>query len=227
MNRILALLLLAAAATPSHAAERRFSLPSFDRIRMEAPFDVALSTNKSPSASAEGSVAALDTVDLKVEGRTLIVRQRSGWNGEGKGAPIRISLATPALQAATLVGSGRLQIDRMSGLSVSLALAGPGLLKVADLRADRLNLVAGGSGIVALAGAVKTGNVSSEGSVVLDAAGLAAEELVLVATGSSELRAAARRSVNVAASGASTVTLKGPVACIQKVIGAATVSGCR
>ncbi len=227
MTRFLALLLLAVTATPSHAAERRFSIQSFDRIRMEAPFDITLSTNKSPTAKAEGAVAALDTVDLKVEGRTLIVRQRSGWNGEGKGSPIRLTIGTPELSAATLIGSGRLQVDRMRGLSVSLALAGPGLLKVADLRADRLNLVAGGSGSVALAGAIKTGNVSSEGSVVLDAAGLAAEELVLVATGSSELRAAARRSVTVTASGASTVTLQGPVACIQKITGAATVSGCR
>ena len=78
-----------------------------------------------------------------------------------------------------------------------------------------------------MAGAVKTGSGASEGTVVLDAAGLAAEELVLVATGSSELRAAARRSVTVTASGASTVTLKGTVACIQKISGAATVSGCR
>lgn len=226
MTRFLAFLLLGLAATPSQAAERRFTITSFDRIRMEAPFDVMLSTNKSPNAKAEGPVAALDLVDLQVEGRTLIVRQRSSTSVRTT-APIRLTIATPELTTATLVGSGRLQIDRMKGLTVNLALAGPGLLKVADLRADRLNLVAGGSGVVALAGAVKTGNVLGEGSAVIDAAALAADELVLFATGSSEVRTAARRTAKVTASGAATVTLQEPVPCIQKVTGAATVANCR
>lgn len=227
MTRLLALLLLAALAAPAGAAERRFTIVSFDRIRMEGPFDVVLTTGKAPSAKAEGPVGALDTVDLRVEGRTLIVRQRSGWNGAGKGVPLRLLLGTPDIRAASLIGSGRLQIDRMTGLSANLALAGPGQLKVADVRADRLDLLAGGSGTVTLAGSVKAGRIGTEGSVVLDASALQSEELVLVATGSSEVRAAARRSVNLTASGAATVTLQDPVACLQKVTGAATVSGCR
>jgi hypothetical protein len=228
MNRVLAPFLLAVAtAVPAQAAERRFTVISFDRIRMEAPFDVSLTTGKAPSARAEGPVAALDTVDLRVEGRTLIIRQRSGWNGAGKGVPLRISLGTPDLRAASLIGSGRLQIDRMTGLTANLALAGPGQLKVADLRADRLDLLAGGSGTVALAGMVKSARIGTEGDVVLDASALQSDQMVLVATGSSEVRAAARRSVNLTASGGATVALQSPVACIQKVTGAATVSGCR
>ncbi|UUR07403.1 head GIN domain-containing protein [Sphingomonas glaciei] len=227
MTRLLALLLLTALAAPAGAAERRFTIISFDRIRMEAPFDVVLTTGKAPSARAEGPVGALDTVDLRVEGRTLIIRQRSSWNGAGKGVPVRISLATPDIRAAILTGSGRLSIDRMTGLTANLALAGPGRIQVADLRADRLDLLAGGSGTVALAGAVKTGRIGTEGAVVLDASALQSDDLTLVATGSSEVRVAARRSVNLTASGAATVTLGGPVACIQKVTGAATVSGCR
>jgi hypothetical protein len=84
MNRILALLLLALAAVPAQAAERRFTIISFDRVRMEAPFDVSVTTGKAPSAKAEGSVAALDSVDLRVEGRTLIVRQRAAGTGRAR-----------------------------------------------------------------------------------------------------------------------------------------------
>lgn len=227
MTRLLALLLFGLAATPSLAAERRFTITSFDRIRVEAPFDVVLATNKAPSAKAEGSVAALDTVDLRVEGRTLIVRQRSGWNGEGKGTPVRITLGTPGLGWALLIGSGRLQVDRMRGLTVTLGLAGPGQLKVAELSADRVELLAGGSGTVALAGAAKTARFGTEGSVVLDASSLQTDELAIVAAGSAEVRAMARRNVNLTASGAATVALQTPVPCIQKVTGAATVANCR
>ncbi len=191
---------------------------------MEAPFDVSVATGKPPSARAEGPVAALDTVDLRVEGRTLIVRQRSGWNGDGKGAPVRLTIGTPDLRTANVFGSGRLQIDRMSGLSVSLALAGPGLLKVADLRADALDLLAGGSGIVALAGTVKKARIGTEGRVVLDAGSLASEELVLVATGNSEVRADARRTVNLTASGAATVAIQLRSPASRKSPAPATVS---
>lgn len=228
MTRFLAFLLLAAAAVaPVQAAQRNFTVTSFDRIRMEAPFDVILVTGKPPSAKADGPMAALDTIDLQVEGRTLIVRQKSGWNGQGKGVPVRITLSTPDLRTATLLGSGRLAIDRMKGLSVSLAMASSGQLKVGDLRADNLDLLAGGSGVVSLAGAVKKFRLNTEGAVILDAASLVSDELVLIATGNSEVRAAPRRTANLNLSGVTTVALATPVACVVKVTGAATVTGCR
>lgn len=231
MNRILACILapilLAGLATPAAGAPRNFTITSFDRIRMEAPFEVSLSTGKSPFARAEGPVAALDTIDLRVEGRTLIVRQRSGWNGAGQGVPVRISLGTPELRTASLVGSGRLLIDKMSGLSITLGLAGPGQIKVADLRADGVELLAGGSGSVTLAGLIKKGRIGAEGTTVIDAAALQSDELVVLAGGNAEVRAAARRSANVTASGAAIVTMQSPVACLQKVTGGASISNCR
>jgi hypothetical protein len=228
MVRFLALFLLAVSTPlPADAAPRNFSVISFDRIRVEAPFDVTLVTNKAPFARAEGPAAALDTIDLRVEGRTLILRQRGGSDQSGKGGSMRISLGTPDLRTATLIGGGRLSIDRMSAMAVTLGLAGPGQLKVSDVRAERVDLIAAGSGTVDLAGTVKKGVLAAQGSIVLDAAGLKADELVIQATGSSEVRASARRSVDVAASGGATVALQSPVACLQKVTGAASVSNCR
>lgn len=226
MTRLLALLLIALAA-PATAAQRNFTITSFDRIRVEAPFEVVVTTGKPPSARAESTPDALDTVDLRVEGRTLIVRQQSGWNGQGRGVPVRVTLGTPDLASALLTGSGRLLIDRMKGLSVNLGLGGPGQLQVASVTADRLDLLAAGSGTVTLAGTIKNGRIGAEGSIVLDAAALQSDDLVLVAAGSSEVRASARRSANVTATGAATVTFQNPVACTRKVTGGATVTNCR
>jgi hypothetical protein len=227
MTRILALVLIAGVVTPAAAAPRNFTITSFDRIRVEAPFAVSVATGKAPFARADGDAAALDTVDLRVEGRTLIVRQRSGWNGGGKGSPVSVSLGTPDLRAATLVGSGRLLIDRLRGLSLTLGLAGPGQLKVANISADQLDLLAGGSGLVELAGVIKKGRVGAEGTTVINAAALQSEELVIQAAGNAEVRANARRTANLTASGAATVTMESPVTCVQRVTGSATVSNCR
>lgn len=227
MTRFLALLLLALGSPAAAQSQRNFTITSFDRIRVEAPFDVAISTGKAPSAKAEGTAGALDTVDLRVEGRTLIVRQNGGWNGAGKGMPLRILLSTPDLRIANLVGSGRLSIDRLRGLSVVIGLAGPGQIKVADLQADQFDLLAGGSGTVTLAGTVKKGRLGAEGTTVVDASALKADDAVIVATGNSEIRADARKTATVTASGGATVALQTPVSCIQRATGAATISNCR
>ena len=68
-----ALVLLAA---PAGAAERNYSVTSFDRIRIDGPYQVTLKTNVAPFARASGTQAALDGVSIKVEGRTLVVRVR-------------------------------------------------------------------------------------------------------------------------------------------------------
>ena len=226
MTRFLALLLLAL-ATPAAAAPRNFTVTSFDRIRMEAPFDVTLVTNKPPSARAEGPVALLDSIDLRVEGRTLILRQRSGSSGAGNGGPMKISLSTPDLRTATLLGSGRLVIDRMRAMTVTLGLAGPGQLRISDIRADRVDLLAAGSGTIDLAGTVKKASLGVGGAIVLDAAALNADELVIQAAGSTEVRASARRTADIVAGGGATVALQSLVTCTRKVTGAASVSNCR
>ena len=75
---LLALLALASLpVAPAKAANRNFSVPSFDRIRVDGPFQVQLKTNVAPYARASGSSAALDGVSVKVEGRTLIIRPDS------------------------------------------------------------------------------------------------------------------------------------------------------
>ena len=81
--------LLAVFAQPAFAATRNFTVTSFDRIRVEAPYQVTLATNRSPFARAEGTATALDAVDLRVEGRTLILRQRRNAGSAGPGGPGR------------------------------------------------------------------------------------------------------------------------------------------
>ena len=72
---------------------------------MEGPFKVRLATGVAPFAKASGgSPAALDSVTIDVQGRTLVVRSiRSSWSGypgEAKG-PVEVSIGTHALQYGT------------------------------------------------------------------------------------------------------------------------------
>ena len=83
MNRT-AILALCLAAFPSAAtaAERTLSVTSFDRVRVEGPFKVTVTTGVSPFAKVIGSASAFDSVAVDQQGRTLIVRPNSSnWGG--------------------------------------------------------------------------------------------------------------------------------------------------
>ncbi|MCY7339117.1 MAG: DUF2807 domain-containing protein [Sphingomonas bacterium] len=230
MRIILAFSLLAAAAAPSTAAERNYSVTSFDRIRVEGPYAVSLITNRSPFARASGSRAALDAVSLRVEGRTLYVRaDRSAWGGTpGQPAgPVRIELGTHDLAQASLSGSGSVAIDRVRGLNFVLLVSGSGSGSIADVDVDQFRVSVIGAASAKVAGRAKqfTGNIRGAGS--LDAAALMTKDVALSALGPVTLRASASNSAKITASGTSTVVLEGGAACELKVSGSATVTGCR
>jgi hypothetical protein len=224
---LLLCLLLLAGPTELGAAglPRSFTVTSFDRIRVEGPYAVALTTGRAPFARAEGSAAALDAIDLRVDGRTLVIRQRSGFRG-ASAIPVRISVGTPDLRSASLIGAGSLSIDRLRGLSLDLGLAGPGSLRVGAIEADRLNAAVQGSGALVLAGRAKVAILSAKGTPVLDASGLQSGDLTILAEGSGEVSAFAGARANVSVAGTVQVRLSGRPACVLKVSGSAAVEGC-
>lgn len=229
--RILALLFLtAAAAAPAAAAQRNYSVTDFTRIKIDGPFAVTLATGVAPFARASGSQRALDRLSLRVDGRTLIVRvDRSAWGGspDEDAGPVTISVGTHDLEQATLTGPGGLAIDKASGLNFALTSFGSGSISIGTVTADRLSILAQGSGSTRVAGDVKQLTATLDGSGVIDASGLAAKDALLSALGPASIRATVSNSVKLIAGGTATIALEGGAACEKKVSGSAVVTGCR
>src|SRR5579864_9742908 len=102
-----------AIAAPVGAETRNFGITSFEKVRVDGPFKVRLTTGVAPFATATGSPAALDRVAIEVRGNTLVVHNNlDSWGGyPGKVAgPVEVSLGTHDLSAAWLNGSGMLSI---------------------------------------------------------------------------------------------------------------------
>src|SRR5690242_19073282 len=77
-----ALLLLTVTAVPAHGAARTFEIAGFEKIRVEGPFRVRLTTGVPPSAKASGPQAALDRLAVEILGRTLVIHNSlSAWGG--------------------------------------------------------------------------------------------------------------------------------------------------
>lgn len=72
MRTFLCLLLLL--PTAAQAADRRVFVTSFDRIRVEGPFEVTVATGRAAGATISGDARQLDRAEVRVDGTTLVVR---------------------------------------------------------------------------------------------------------------------------------------------------------
>ena len=226
----LAFLALAAAAAPAGAAERSYSVTDFDRVQVDGPYQVIVTTGLASGARAEGSVAALDRISVDVQSNTLRVRRNnsawSGYPGEPVG-PVRIALTTREVRAAAVVGSGSLAVDRTRGLRVDLSVSGNGRLSVAGVEADNLILGLIGGGRITLAGRAKQLKATIQGSGDLAAAELRADDAQILADTAGSVTVGVARTAKVTATGAGDVEVLGNPSCTVEAKGAGQVLGCR
>lgn len=210
-------------ASPSFAAERGYSVTGFDRVRVEGPFAVSITSGKAPSARAIGGADALERVSVSVEGRTLRVRpSASGWGGyPGRpSAPARIELTSPDISTASLLGPGSLRIDRMRGAKAVLTVEGSGRIAVGALDVDNASLAVAGSGTIEAAGRAKQTSAIARGSAEIRAEGLTTADLSMVSETSGRVALTATRSAKVTSSGAGPVEIDGTAACQVRHLGA-------
>ena len=221
--------MLAAVASPANAADRNYSVTSFDRIRLEGPYKVRLVTGVAPFARASGSQEALDGVAIDVQGRTLIVRSnRSSWGGYPgrQTGPVEISVGTHDLAAAYLNGSGSLSIDKVRALSFALNIQGAGAASIAKVDVDQLKIGISGAGSTTLAGRAPKMTAIVRGASLFDASALAAKDVVIGAEGPAIIKVNASSSIKIDANGTGSVEVTGGGACTVKANGSASVTGC-
>lgn len=215
MIRALAPLLAAAAlVSPAQADERTWMISGFDRIRVDAPVRVKVTTGASPKARVSGDRRAVERIAVRVDGRTLIVTRDVNAPPAAGNAPLDpVEVTVPALVGAAVVGAGSLEVDRMRGARVDLSLGGGGSLSVARVDADRLVATLIGNGSLAAAGAVLDARFQSNGAGSIDAEKLLARDLFVSAQGAGSGRYAARDTAEVIASGNGPVTVAGSPTC--------------
>ncbi|QNA85823.1 DUF2807 domain-containing protein [Sphingomonas sp. So64.6b] len=223
----LLVLLSVGAAASADAAERNYSVGSFDRIRIDGPFDVRLDTGKAPGAHADADVRTLDQLVIRVEGTTLIVRiGNEGWGetpGAARKAPI-VTLSTPMLRAANVNAGARLTVNGMNGQRIDLSINGSGVLVVSDIAADQLNATVIGTGNITLNGRAAKTRLLTNGSGSIDASALDVSDLVVRLDGTGETRAAARYTASVTTTGLGAVIVTGDPACTVRAIAGGPVT---
>ncbi|WP_322964915.1 GIN domain-containing protein [Sphingomonas fuzhouensis] len=203
-------LLLIAAVAP--AAERRVDLSSFDKLRVEGPFRVTLTTATSPRGRFSGDAQALRQVEAQVTGTTLVVRRVAG--GSGGDAPVTLTLAAPPIASITVIGGAQVTAQALKGPSLALAITGTGEVRIGQADGDQLTATLFGPARLAIdGGRVGKARLSAKGPATIAADALEAGDLTVMLDGPGEIGARARYSAAVANSGLGRVTVAGSPKC--------------
>ena len=214
--RALVLLCLALISVPAGAAERRYSVTDFDRIEVDGPYVVRLTTGRPSAVVATGPQGALDRLTVDTSGQTLRIRRnRNGWAGNagGQQGVVEIVVATRTLRHARLIGPARLTVDRLTGQRAGLTVEGSGELIVTSIATDDLTLRLVGSGRMEVAGRAARLNALFEGSGNVEASRLLVQDAVVTTTSFGTLALAAARTARITANGRGEVTVAGRPAC--------------
>lgn len=219
-------LLCAVLATPAHADTKRFGLTSFDRVEISGDMIVEIAPSNRISAVAEGSRVSLETLDMEVRNRVLLVSQRSmGAYGPRRASdgPLRIRLTAQNLGAVDLRGSGQLRVTGLRGREVVVTLHGAGTIDAAVPAGLRVSTRVEGPGTITLTGRSQSLIAIVAGSGSVDASGLAVRDLDVRSNGTGTSSFAANGRVRVIALGAANVTVAGAPRCTVTNSGAGTV----
>jgi len=210
-------------ALPAAAADRAYTIGSFERIRVEGPFRVDVTLGKSPAASAQGDMRNTDRLNVRVEGDMLIVSANSNaWQEQANArdssnspAATILRVSTPNLRAATVIGGGQVTITGpMRGQRVDLSITGTGALTATGIVADQLIAAVTGSGTLTLAGKASKTRLSGNGPTRILAEKLIADDLSVRTDGSGDTVARARYTANINAAGIGGVTVYGTPTCV-------------
>ncbi|WP_019515450.1 GIN domain-containing protein [Sphingomonas sp. Mn802worker] len=217
--RLLALLSLLV-ATPAGAADRVWNIGSFDRIRVDGPFEVQVTIGASPRATASAPDAALlERLRLSNEGGTLSLRLDRGTGdraGRGADAAPVFTLSTVGLRGVSLLSGAKVSVTQMKGERVDLSVTGTGSMSVDDIVAEQVNASVIGSGALRLAGRASKVRLLTNGPGSIDAAALSAADLFVSMDGAGETRAAARYSAQITSNGMGRITVSGNPKCVVR-----------
>ncbi len=222
-----AALLAFGTAVPAQADTRRIGLTSFERVEVYGDMIVEIAPSNRIGAVAEASRAALETLSMEVNDRTLVIRQLA----EGPFGPRRaedgaivIRITAQNLAQVMLRGSGRVTVAGLRGSDVRVDLDGAGTVTAAVPAGTAVHARAIGAGQISLTGAARTLLAITNGAAAIDASGLSARDVTVRATGTGSSQFAASVSADIVSIGSADVTVTGRARCSVRNTGAGTVS---
>lgn len=204
--------------------QRNFEVGEFRSITAYGPHDVNVAVGGAVSVRAEGDSAALDGLDIRVEDGTLRIGTQRNWSWRGPGGRVTINVTVPALEGASVTGSGDLNIDRAEAERFAANVTGSGDLEIGALRARRADFSITGSGGIDADGTAEEIAISIAGSGDADLGGFEARRAQVRIMGSGDISLRATESVSGSVMGSGDVNVRGGASCSVSRMGSGSVN---
>lgn len=212
------------------ATSRSYDLAGFEGISVVGPHHIVVSVGPEFSVRAEGSQQTLADTEVEVDNGKLKIHpiddgrweRRCGdrandhgqrWRCWNDYQPATFHVTLPRIEAASLVGSGDMRIDRVEGAEFSASVAGSGDLDVAALRVDDARFSIAGSGDLVARGSARRSRVSIAGSGNLQARGVTSNDASISIAGSGDVALTVQDDARVSIVGSGDVEISGPARC--------------
>lgn len=190
--------------------ERRFDPGSFTTIELAGSDRVQVTRSPTASVVASGDPRAVAALDIAVRGDTLRIGRLPG-SYRDRGA--LVSVTVPMLRAASITGSGAMNIVGMEGPDFTGSISGSGAMRIADLHTRTVRFDLSGSGAISASGSADDAALELGGSGSIDTRGLAVSTLTVTAGGSGMVSATATRIATIRAGGSGSVRVTGGARC--------------
>jgi len=207
---------------------RNYQVGNFQQIEVAGPYDVQVRTGANPSVSARGAEKLLEHTVVEVQGDKLTIHpeEHHGWfnfNFGSHGKTV-FTVTVPQLSAATLAGSGDMNVDTIRGDRFEATLAGAGDMGIGSVNVQQLKLSMAGSGDAKVgSGQAQSAEYTVVGAGGIDARGLVTQQLKVSIAGAGDVRAHATGAADVNIMGAGDVEVSGGAKCTVQKAGAGDV----
>jgi hypothetical protein len=213
------------AGSPEHGdtrpGQRDFQVGTFQSVELAGSPDVTVTVGGAPSVRAEGPQNALDRLDIRVENGALkIGTRRDGFFSRDHDlGRVTIHVTAPALNAASITGSGDMHIDHAEAATFAASIGGSGDMDIGALRAREATFSIAGSGNIRAGGSADRSRISIAGSgdARLDRFQTGDAEVSIVGSGGTRLRASGSVSGSIMGSG--DVAVSGTTRCTVSKMG--------
>ena len=191
---------------------RDFAVGEFTAVRLAAHYDLVVNVGSPTSVRAQGDPAALDLLDIRTEGDTLVagVKPNVQWPDNAR---VTVTVITPTLTAAELRGSGEMRIGPVRADSLSVDLDGSGDIEAPELALTKLSVSSDGSGEIHAGGSADEADIRLSGSGEAELTALAVKRADVSVSGSGSLTVEASEKVSGSISGSGDVHVTGGAAC--------------